>query len=408
MISGPNSTQANWLSDISWSVSGLAIRRAMEFQLARSDDLIVGDDTASGRSGSRLLLSNPDDALCCLRMWYLFFICDRHLSILYGRPSTFGDEVSVVKWQRYLDAISETSTDVRLASQIKLLLILDEVIALFGIISAVRIPVSFQSRLEGFNHQLDRWIITWGSRYEPHEQIGDFPAKALTLHYHFAKLFVSSHVFRGHSSHAGENPLPAEYHDIAQVAIKSAKGIVDLITQDLDIRAGFVAMPHYYHTMIAYACSFLLRLASNNHNHLGIEQQDILNSILQVTELCQSTQCTRYHIIHWMGSGLREIAENHKQAMVNQSSNYANHDEQVLEEGIDEDPESSTRRPDQELHVDLWDAVRQAATTHGHFLGGEPVPTDERTMTGDRMFVPDMASIGLGSQWEALLASFGG
>ncbi|RSM19133.1 hypothetical protein CDV31_002054 [Fusarium ambrosium] len=155
-----------WLSDISWSVSSLAIRRAMEFQLARSFDLIVGDDTASGRSGSRLPLSNPDDALCCLRMWYLFFICDRHLSILYGRPSTFGDEVSVVKWQRYLDAISETSTDVRLASQIELLLILDEVIALFGIRSAVRIPVSFQSRLEGFNHQLDRWIITWGSRYD--------------------------------------------------------------------------------------------------------------------------------------------------------------------------------------------------------------------------------------------------
>ncbi|RSL56804.1 hypothetical protein CEP54_008629 [Fusarium duplospermum] len=122
-----------WLSDISWSVSGLAIRRAMEFQLARSFNLIVGDDTTTpGRSGSRLPLSNPDDALCCLRMQYLFFICDRHLSILYGRPSTFGGEVSVTKWQRYLDAISETNTNVRLSSQIELLLILDEVITLFA------------------------------------------------------------------------------------------------------------------------------------------------------------------------------------------------------------------------------------------------------------------------------------
>lgn len=243
---------------------------------------------------------------------------------------------------------------------------------------------------------------------EPHEQIGDFPAKALTLHYHFAKLFVSSHVFRGHSSRPGENPLPAAYHDIAQVAIKSAKGIVDLITQDLDIRAGFVAMPHYYHTMIAYACSFLLRLASNNHSHLGIEQHEILNSILQVTELCQSTQCTRYHIIHWMGSGLREIADNQKEVMENQPNNYTNHNEQVLEGGFGEDQESSIRPPDQDFHVDMWDAVRQAATTHGNFLAGEPVLTDEREAEGDRMFVPDMASIGLGSQWEALLASFGG
>jgi hypothetical protein len=115
--------------------------------------------------------------------------------------------------------------------------------------------------------------------------------------------------------------------------------------------------------MIAYACPFLLRLSSNNHSLLGIEQQDILNSILQVTELCQSTRCTRYHKIHWMGSGLREIAENHKEAMENQSRDYTNNGEQELEGGVVEESESFTRRPNQEIDVGMCDAVRQAATS---------------------------------------------
>jgi hypothetical protein len=64
-----------------------------------------------------------------------------------------------------------------------------------------------------------------------------------------------------------------------------------------------------------------------------------------------------------MGSGLREIAENHKEAMENQSRDYTNNGEQELEGGVVEESESFTRRPNQEIDVGMCDAVRQAATS---------------------------------------------
>ncbi|TEA17051.1 Transcriptional activator of proteases prtT [Colletotrichum sidae] len=120
-----------WLSDVSWSVSGLAIRRAMEFQLGKSYDLVVGNDNVRSVT-NRMQLRSRGEALDCLRVWYLFYVCDHHLSILYSRPSSFGKQVSVVKWELYLQALPETRTDTRLSSQLELLSILDQVTALFG------------------------------------------------------------------------------------------------------------------------------------------------------------------------------------------------------------------------------------------------------------------------------------
>lgn len=137
----------------------------MEFQLARSFDLVVNDGmNCEGRRGL-IQLRTPEEALYCLRVWYLFYICDHHLSILYGRPSTFGKQKSVDDWERYLDVVPEDSTDVRLASQIHLLLILDKVTDLFNLTVDASMPIDFYIQLEKFNDRIDQWIIRWRDRY---------------------------------------------------------------------------------------------------------------------------------------------------------------------------------------------------------------------------------------------------
>lgn len=70
-------------------------------------------------------------------------------------------------------------------------------------------------------------------------------------------------------------------------------------------------------------------------------------------------------------------------------------------------PESSTRRPDQEIDVKICNATKQAATTCGDFLGCDLVLKDERALVRNRVFVSDMESIRFESQWEALLMLFG-
>lgn len=154
-----------WLSDSSWSVSGLAIRRAFEFHLGRSFEIVVGEKSVPERPAAKMRFRSKEDALDCLRVWYLFFICDHHMSILYGRPSSFGVQSTVNEWERYLKANPESSTEIRIASQIELLLLLEKVTQLLGPNVNTRTPLIFKPQIELLDQQLDQWIATWTSRY---------------------------------------------------------------------------------------------------------------------------------------------------------------------------------------------------------------------------------------------------
>ncbi|KAH9234473.1 hypothetical protein K456DRAFT_1738282 [Colletotrichum gloeosporioides 23] len=402
-----------WLSDMAWSVSGLAIRRAMEFQLGKAFDFVIGATTIQKVSPYRFQLGSREEAQECLRVWYLYYICDRHLSILYGRPSSFGDQISVNKWETYLNAVPENSTDVRLASQIEMILILDKVTGIFGTNVEVCIPGHFHTQLQGFNRQLDQWIMAWTGRYRPHERIGNFPLKALTLHHHFAKLFVSSHVYRGRSSHGGGEPVPPEYSDMAQVAVSSASAIVELIINDVDIRAAFVGMPHYCHTMIAYACSFLLKLATSQHDK-GLNAEETFGAILKVADFCQNAQCTSYHLVHWMGAGLRDLAAKCENALSNQSTGPKARIG-VQAEGTLVQDDMSMQQAHEELETSLgmsiepgnaWDAARGDASFQ---WGMGPIDASLGNMSSgfiNPTFDPNMGSEGPDAGWESLLPTF--
>lgn len=330
-----------WLSDISWSVSGLAIRRAIEFQLEHSFEIVVGDKQLQRRPGTKIQFTSDEDALSCLRVWYLFFVCDHHMSILYGRPSSFGVQASVNNWERYFKAMPQSITDTRISSQIELVLILEKVTQLLGPDIHARTPLIFKAQLELFGQQLDQWVSSWTIRYgkchssyssfqkkkkkkfqladtqppEQHQRIGEYPRKSLTIHYLFAKLFLTSHVFRGLSSDPNKDPIPHEFYDMAQDAVRSAQSIIDLVTGDETMKAAFVGMPHYYHTFVAYSCSFLLKLHTEYHRHLGLGRQDILSAISRVIELCQRTPCASYHLVRWMGAGLQKLSKNYEAAL---------------------------------------------------------------------------------------------
>ncbi|CAH0019957.1 unnamed protein product [Clonostachys rhizophaga] len=304
-----------WLSDISWSVSGLAIRRAIEFQLEHSFEIVVGDKQLQRRSGTKIQFTSDEDALSCLRVWYLFFVCDHHMSILYGRPSSFGVQAAVNNWERYFKAMPQSITDTRISSQIELVLILEKVTQLLGPDIHARTPLIFKAQLELFGQQLDQWVSSWTIRYEQHQRIGEYPRKSLTIHYLFARLFLTSHVFRGLSSDPKKDPIPHEFYDMAQDAVRSARSIIDLVTGDETMKAAFVGMPHYYHTFVAYSCSFLLKLHTEYHRHLGLGRQDILSAISRVIELCQRTPCASYHLVRWMGAGLQKLSKNYEAAL---------------------------------------------------------------------------------------------
>jgi hypothetical protein len=136
-----------WLSDMSWMLSGYAIRRAAECNLHNSH--------------SRLLTEQSEEAADCARLWYVLYICDQHLATLYGRPSIVQEDSAISGWESFLESSVSTSEDRRLASQVALLGILKSIRDLFGPDKGEPVPRVYLNQIAHFNRQLDQWIGHW-------------------------------------------------------------------------------------------------------------------------------------------------------------------------------------------------------------------------------------------------------
>lgn len=101
------------------------------------------------------------------------------------------------------------------------------------------------------------------------------------------------------------DPVPPVFLDTAYIAVESAKSIIHLVVEDLDLISSFAGMPHYFHTMIAFACSFLLKTATKYRQHVEIDVKAVFRMISQVVSLCENTQCAQFHLVRWIGEGLR-------------------------------------------------------------------------------------------------------
>lgn len=142
---------AFWLSDISWTLSGHAIRRAMAISL--------------NANYHRLLAEPSEDAIDCLRLWYFLYICDQHLSILYGRTTIIRrEETSIQGTSRYLESPAATEQDRRIASQVSLLVIMGNARQFFGRDMGGMLAPSAVEHISHFNAQLDDWMQTWMAR----------------------------------------------------------------------------------------------------------------------------------------------------------------------------------------------------------------------------------------------------
>ncbi|KAG9503707.1 hypothetical protein J7337_003660 [Fusarium musae] len=96
-----------WLSDLSWMLSGHAIRRAAEFDLHNSYDRAIEK-------------ASTEDAQCA-RIWYILCVCDQQLATQYGRPSIVQEDPSTQGATDFLHCAVSHEEDRRLLSQVTVL-----------------------------------------------------------------------------------------------------------------------------------------------------------------------------------------------------------------------------------------------------------------------------------------------
>lgn len=144
---------AFWLSDVSWKLSGLAVRIATELNIHQSCAAALRDD--------------PEDTTIHFeraRLWYVLYVCDHHFSIAYGRPPVINEDVTITNHESFLDLPGATRADVRLHSQVGIFIILSRADRTFGPDRARLVANDEFEALRRYDADIGRWRRRWEKR----------------------------------------------------------------------------------------------------------------------------------------------------------------------------------------------------------------------------------------------------
>ncbi|RJE22362.1 Transcription factor [Aspergillus sclerotialis] len=288
-----------WLTDASRIFSSDAIRRAGDMRLHRSFEYLMGLRSTS--IGSPSSLSTPTELADRVQLWYLLFICDQHLSILHNRDSLVrSDNEIAVSWESYLHRAEATESDVRILSQVSLLLIMGQVRDVLGSNNDMPLPHALCSQIMSFSRQLDKWFNRFSALFTTNAYIGEFPRRGLQLHYQFGKLYLGHQVFKGLHGQA----IPAHLLTAAGMAHEAATAIFEKFLIEPELQQDLVGMPHYFHIMIAFAGHFLLEIWRNYHQQLSFKLENEFTLMDTVLTLFRNTPCIPQHPVSRMTGGL--------------------------------------------------------------------------------------------------------
>lgn len=291
-----------WLSDAARILSADAIRRAGDMRLQRFFRRALQPDGDTGGSNGNMYPTLTRAQLTDrVRLWYLLFVSDNHMSILHNRDALLrSDREITTEWESFLEREGREDNDVRILSQMSLLLIMAQVRDTLGAQGDDRLPVSTYGQLMMFSRQLDKWFARFSAIFKPNPQIGGFPAKGLRLHYQFGKLNLGHHIFQGLH---GE-PVPDLFVSVAIMAHDAATAIFDMILSDKLLQGDLVGIPHYFHIMIAFAGHFLLEVCHKYHVQLSLNLHEDLSLISRVLTLFENIHCHPQHPLRRMTPGL--------------------------------------------------------------------------------------------------------
>ncbi|KLJ06253.1 hypothetical protein EMPG_10322 [Blastomyces silverae] len=306
-----------WLGDMTWILSALVSRKAIAMHYHTSH------------------LNQPatdKDGFYKSQMWLLIYLANEQISLLRGAPPASVDR-EFVNWETHLASPYSGEVDKRLVSHIDLLMLLSRVRQVYGVDTMKAIPQHMVPQLRDFLSQLDQWNHTWTGKLARNKWLGNFPSEAVKLHGRFAKFFVCSLAFRGLSVNSSSSARPLhpslsssslpstitpssapttllpDLQDIATSAITTALSILQQLIESDELRACLVGVPHYFHTMFAFAAVFLLKIATRYRAHVAVDPTLVLGTSRQVLDVFSRCPCARQHLVHRIASGLKEMIE---------------------------------------------------------------------------------------------------
>lgn len=288
---------AFWLSGISWACIGSAVRISTELQLHRSVyKAIEGDHAHYLRT----------------RLYYLVYVCDHHFSIPYGRPP-MTPTCDVIRAQaQFLESKHAVEDDARLVSQVRFWMVGAEVYDTFG--SNVELPLTLAlvEPLRRYGIKFDNIRADWSERFLRNKYVGNYPRKGVGLHYHFAKLYLYSHAFRGVDKPGFKSPeIALDIDELANSALLSATSILRAVISDTEIQGYLNGLPTYFDLMIAFAVVFLLKLSTRYASFVRVDVSQINSLVAEVVVVLKTVTANMHprHILVSVANGAETLLQ---------------------------------------------------------------------------------------------------
>ncbi|KAJ5944137.1 hypothetical protein N7516_004305 [Penicillium verrucosum] len=285
---------AFWLSELSWKLSGHAVRIATEMGLHQSYQRLTRGHT---------------DQYERAQLWYLLYVCDHHFSIAYGRPPVIHEDVVIRNYETFLALPMVVPGDIRLLAQVALFMILTEAYRMFGSDTEQALTEEDFGQLRVYNVAVDQWRLLWQPRSADSAYVRTYPSKGVVLHYHFAKFQLNSLSLRALSP-SNTPVFSMDRKESANIAISSAMACLNMVLEEPDIRDAIVGVPIFTHTMVTFSAVFLLKVAINwNTAYLSINSRQVRRIVERVIELMNCVSAGERHLTRHIARGLGKMLE---------------------------------------------------------------------------------------------------
>ncbi|KIW09633.1 hypothetical protein, variant 2 [Verruconis gallopava] len=280
---------AFWLSDVSWKLSGHAVRIATELNLHQSfSKAIRGQAEHVERA----------------RLWYLLYVCDHHFSIAYGRPPVIQEDMAITCHETFLQVPGITQADWRLQSQVAIFRILSRMYRQFGADTDKALSEADFTALRAFNAEFDSWRTKWEPRLAANKYVSTYPSRGTIVHWNFAKLQVNALALRGLSPRQA-HLISDQRRDFANLAIAHALGTLSFILEDSSVRSSIQGVPLYMHTVVTYASMFLLRVQLRwRPARLNVNMSIVNTLIERMAQLLSQANTSERHLSLPVANGL--------------------------------------------------------------------------------------------------------
>ena len=213
-----------------------------------------------------------------------------------------------------------------LISQVELCSINRRIFNLYGSDIESTIVTERFTELSRLNDALDKWNEDWRDAITLGDKVASHSQHLFDVYLDSAKLYLSSHVFRGPSL-AASPAGSSETEDLAGYAAESALSILRCAVDGQEDNSWLETLPCYFGTMIAFTCVCLIRTSLSTDSPTDSKTNEILRLLhrlaqrLQVSHLASSTTHPLSNIAKGLEAAIKERNQSFQQTQSEMNSN---------------------------------------------------------------------------------------